>query len=446
MTATASYWTTNGGAGTPPDHPVESADGRRLETPTRLWMLLVTAVTAVLTVSLVTAFSLAGRESTATSTAQSTEALYVDAQDLAYNLADANATATTSLLVGRHAPGQFNERYDADLTEAEDLLASTSQHVAGDAYALGQLKLVGEQIPVYTGLIGQALADDRLGAAGASAADSSLDQASALLTGSLLFETNNVILEEQAATVQGTASADTFPWWVLLFGLLGFVAVRIAGRRVARISNRRLNPGLLGATIVVLGLIAWSLFAWGGAGIETNSSNYDFTGVSETQSQLSQLSATETYMALQLIDHGSDKGADEKGAKAALAGADPDLSEVTSSSATAVADAQGAFSTYSDCVLTAVNLAAGGQYQQATTTAVGSGANGGESGCEAEAETVRGDVAGIFDQSQAHFTADMSSLAGQYAGSGALPVPIALGVLGAAAAAYGVNRRLAEYR
>jgi hypothetical protein len=40
----------------------------------------------------------------------------------------------------------------------------------------------------------------------------------------------------------------------------------------------------------------------------------------------------------------------------------------------------------------------------------------------------------------------MSGLSGDYAGSGALPLGIAAGLLGAAVAAYGINRRLAEFR
>jgi hypothetical protein len=40
----------------------------------------------------------------------------------------------------------------------------------------------------------------------------------------------------------------------------------------------------------------------------------------------------------------------------------------------------------------------------------------------------------------------MNSLGGLYANSGALPLSVVIGVLGALAAAYGVNRRLAEYR
>jgi hypothetical protein len=40
----------------------------------------------------------------------------------------------------------------------------------------------------------------------------------------------------------------------------------------------------------------------------------------------------------------------------------------------------------------------------------------------------------------------MSQAQSAYAGAGALAVPLVLGLLGAFAAAWGINRRLAEYR
>jgi hypothetical protein len=442
-TVAATIWFTTDGE--PSDQPVVGALDGRFETPTRLWLLLVTAVTAVLTVGLVTGFSLAGRESTVT-TAQSTEALYVEVQDLAYSLADANATAATALLVGPVMPSQFSSRYNSDVTKAEDLLASTSQHVAADPYALGELKQVAEQIPVYTGLIGQALADNRLGPSGATAADSSLNQASNLMTGSLLTETTDVSMQEQASTMQGFGWASSFPLWALLFALVGFVVLRGVGRRVARLSRRRVNPGLFGTTLAVLGLVGWSLFAFGGAGIESSSSSNDFTGISEAQSEVSQLSLAEAYVALQQLDRGTDGGTYAKQAKGALTGADPILTEVSSSSADAVSAASQTFTTLSDCALNAIDLASRGLYQQATTATVGSGAKVGEGGCEPDASALHAELTEIYAQSQTHFDADTTSFAGQYAGSGALPVALGIAVLGVAAAVYGINRRLAEYR
>ena len=416
-----------------------SGKGGRLDTPTRLWLLLAAAVAAVLTVGLVTGFSLAGRESTASRTAQSTEALYAEVQDLSYDLADANATAATALLSGPETSSAVSTRYNTDIAGAEDLLSAASQRVAGDAYASGELGLVAEQVPEYTGLIGQALAENRLSYPVAGAY---LRQASLLLTGSMLAETGDVVQEQQNATTGGIGAASSFPLWVIVFGLLGFIGLRLVGSRVSGISQRRVNLGVLGATIAVIGLAGWSLFAFGGTGIAATSADTDFSGITQAQRQISQLSLAETYTALQQIDRGEDQGADATSAKAALGLANPiGAGEAQSVSSGALAAAQSAYNTFDTCMVKAIGLASGGDYATSVTTTVGTG------GCDsADATALHGDLREIFGQSQTQFQQEMSSLGGLYAGSGALPVGVAIGVLGALIAAYGVNRRLAEYR
>ena len=410
----------------------------RLDTPTRLWLLLATAVAAVLTVGLITGFSLAGRESTAARTAQSTEALYTEVQNLSYDLADANATAATALLSGPEPTAAVSARYAADITGAEDLLAAASQRVAGDAYDSAELKFVAEQIPQYTGYIGQALAENRLGYPVAGAY---LRQASQLLTGSLLVETGDVVKAQQRATTSGVGSASSFPLWIILFGLLGFVVLRVVARRVSRISRRRMNPGLFGAAIVVVGLLGWSLFAFGGTGIAAGSANTDFTGITQAQNEISDISLAETYTALQQIDRGEDQGADATAADKALNAGAPQGGEGQSSDGAALIAAQATYTAFDTCMEKAIKLASAGEYQSAVDATVGTG------GCDAgDATALHADLLDVFDQSQTHFEQEMSSLGGLYAGSGALPVGIAIGVLGALAAAYGVNRRLAEYR
>jgi hypothetical protein len=436
VAVTTAQWVPEGN--TPAQRSTRGAGSGRLDTPTRLWLLLATAVAAVLTVGLVTGFSLAGRESTASRTAQSTEALYAEVQNLSYSLADANATAATALLSGPETSSEVSSRYNADITEAEDLLAAASQRVAGNVYASGELKLVAEQIPEYTGLIGQALAENRLGYPVAGAY---LRQASLLLTGSLLAETGDVVKQQQGSTTGGIGSASSFPLWIIVFGLLGFLALRIVARRLTRITRRRINLGLLGATIAVIGLLGWSLFAFGGAGITASSANTDFSGISQAQTEISEISLAETYTALQQIDRGEDQGADATAAKQALTAASPVSGEAASSGADTLAAAEKSYGAFDACMAKAISLGSDGEYQSAVDATVGNG------GCDAgDATALHGDLLNIFDQSRTHFEQEMSSLGGLYASSGALPVGVAIGVLGAWAAAYGVNRRLAEYR
>ncbi|HWG27723.1 hypothetical protein [Actinospica sp.] len=410
----------------------------RLETPSRLWLLLVAAVAAVLTVGLVAGFSLAGRESSASRTAHETELLYTEVQNLSYSLADANATAATALLIGPETPGQFTSRYNDDITQAEDLLAAASQRVTGDAYASEQLRSVAEQLPAYAGMIGQALAENRLGYPVAGAY---LRQASELLTGSMLVETRHVVTEQQGATSGGLGSSTAFPWWEFVLGVLAIAALWAVSRRIAGISRRRLNLGLLGAALSVVVLLVWSLYAAGAVGLEGNSARTDYMGLAAAQTQTSELSLAETYVALQQIDRGEDQGADASAAASALAAASPenrgDARQV---------DVANAYGTLNTCAQNVIKLANAGNYQQAITQTVGSGANVGGGGCEPAVGALRADLLKVAAIDQAQFDQDMSNVASEYAGGAAFPLALGIGILGAAAAAYGVNRRLAEFR
>ncbi|HET9172757.1 MAG TPA: hypothetical protein VFN97_25245 [Actinospica sp.] len=409
----------------------------RLDTPTRLWLLLAAAVAAVLTVGLVAGFSLAGRETSAAHTAGGTEVLYREVQNLSYSLADADATAATALLIGPETPTEFSTRYDTDITQAEDQLAAASQRVTGDAYASAQLRSVAEQLPQYTGMIGQAMAENRLGYPVAGAF---LRQASELLTGSMLVETWRVVDEQQSATSAGLGSSTSFPWWEFGLAALGIVTLWTVSRRVAAVSRRRLNPGLLGALLAVAALLVWSLFAFGAVGLQGSNARTDYIGLAGAQTEISELSLTETFVALQQIDRGEDQGADAKAATTALAATTP---------ADSGASTHAAYLAVQNCVNGAngvIGLADGGQYRAAVNATVGSGAQVGTGGCEPKFSTLRGDLQKIAASAQSKFDQDMDGVRSQYADSVALPLALAIGILGAAAAAYGVNRRLAEFR
>ena len=430
--------------GAPPGRP-----GGRLETPVRLWLMLVASVAVILVAGCTAGIGLADRESTASHTAHSTEVLYTDVQNLAYSLADANATAATSLLVGAETPSGFSARFDGDVEQAELLLSEASQQVAGDAYASAQLTGLGEQIPVFAGLVGQAQADNRLGFPVAGAY---LRQASDLLTGPMLTETHNVLGEQQKATNAGVGSASAFDPLLLGVALLALVVLWQVGRRLARLTHRRFNTGLVGGLCVVLALFGWSLVAFAGASSDGSAATADFADLVHTQSEISELSLAQSWVALQQIDRGEDQGADAQHtdaayAKAALQDADPGKDTGAAPDSAARTTAEAAFGRLDTCAQKAIQLASDGQYVAAVAATVGApGPNVGQGGCEPLAEKLHADQLNVFDAEQARFDQDAAALSSDYAGSGALPLGLAFGVLGAGAAAYGINRRLAEFR
>lgn len=413
----------------------------RMGSPARLWIMLLAGVLALLLAGSVAAVGLSGRESTARHTAQDTEALYTDVQDLSYDLADANATAATALLIGPVTPKAFTDRFNADVAAAEQRLSEASQRVTGDAKASAELKALAQQVPQFTQEVGEALADNRFGYPVAGAY---LRQASTLLTGTMVPEVQAVIGLEQTATENGMSSASSPDWLTIAVCVLAFLALVVVGRMLARASKRRVNPGVLGAMLAVLVLLGWTAVAAIASSGAVDSARTDFAQVAAAKGGNSQLALAESWVALQQIDRGEDNNLDQQNAGTAL-------KALTKVGNTAFDDPRpltvsGDVKTLVSCANNAIGQAVEGQYEQAIASTVGSGSDIGKGGCEADATDVFNGLKTVSTDGQTRYDADMSSAQSSYAGGGALAVPLVLGLLGAVAAAWGINRRLAEYR
>lgn len=413
----------------------------RLESPARLWVLLLAAVLAVLLAGSVGAAGLSARESTAEHTAQATEALYSEVQDLSYSLADANATAATALLIGPVTPDAFTSRFGSDVTQVEDLLSAASQQVTGDQAASKELRLLAEQVPQYAQWIGQALANNRFGYPVAGAY---LRQASTMLTMEMLPEVSAVMTEQQTATQDGMSSASGTDWVMVAVCVLALIVLMVVGSSIARRTKRRVNPGVLVAKLAVLVLFGWTCAAALGSSGAVGDARADFGYVMDAQSGGSQLALSEAYVALQQIDRGEDNKSDETSAQKAL-GKLSDLGAVEYPDAGKIFVARDVGKMIA-CDRTAIAQAAAGHYQDAIKLTVGGGDAVGQGGCEPSAVTVRQDLVNLTKQAQQRYDADMARVRSSYAGAGALVLPLVLGLLGALAAAWGINRRLAEYR
>lgn len=422
----------------------------RMDSPTRLWVMLLAAVIGVLLAGSVAAAGLSGRQSAAAHTDQATEALYSEVQDLSYNLADANATAATALLIGPVTPKSFTDRFNSDITQAEDLLSAASQRVTGDATASKELKDLAEQLPQYTQAIGQALANNRFGYPVAGAY---LRDASQLLTVQMLPEVTAVINEQYADTTGGMSSASGVDWPALAVCVLVLALLIVVGTRISRATKRRANIGVLVAKVAVLALLAWTVAAAFGSTAAVHDARADFGLVAQAQSGSSQLALSETNVALQQIDRGEDKGQpggdDKDHAQQALTG----LNKVAGVSFPVITGKDKAANAYAadignliTCANGSIKLADDGEYQAAIEATVGTGPDAGGGGCEPKAQRVRDDLVALTGQAQQRYDADMSRVQSAYAGGASLLLPLAFGLIGAVAAAWGIDRRLAEFR
>ena len=90
-------------------------------------------------------------------------ALTTGAADLYQSLADADAMATTGYVSGGLEPAAVRARYDDDIQRAGRLLTSAAGLLPPGDPAIAAVSTVGEQLPVYTGLVENARALNRLG-------------------------------------------------------------------------------------------------------------------------------------------------------------------------------------------------------------------------------------------------------------------------------------------
>lgn len=235
-----------------------------------------------------------------------TEPVLLQAVNLYGALADANATATTTFLTGGLEPRALRARYLHDLLRASDSLAALTREVGGSPGARGPLVTVTDQLPVYSGLIETARANNRQGFPVGAAY---LRQAAGLLTTTILpaaelvYATEAKRLGDDYAT--GTANR---PLVVLTAVIVVALALLVLTQvYLARISRRILNIPMLLATAVLCGVAIWAvvgLLAEQGAVSKARSRGSDSVEVLSAARVL--LSRAQTDESLTLVGRGSD--------------------------------------------------------------------------------------------------------------------------------------------
>lgn len=404
-----------------------------MASPSRLWLAMLAAVVALLAVGAVCATTLAGRQASETRAVNSDEHLMVNVDELYHTLADADATAATALLVSPVPPARLTNQYSSDIVQAEKALAQASRDLAGDDTASAQLEEVAGQLPIYTGLIATAQANNRLGYPVGAAY---LREASTLLRKQILPEVKNVADEESDAQYSAQASVGGFPLWLVLVALLALSTIVLTGRALSRTTRRRLNPGLAIGSLLAFAIVLWSLAATSSATGSSNRAQTDFTALSTTLDTRDNLALAESFQSLTLIDRGEDNGADTKQESAALAAVQGGVA--VDDQATKLV---GAVNAQAAAIQKAVQA---GNYSQAIGLAVGTGDQQSANTMSTKIAALDAALVADFNRDQSEYAAD-SGAAGSALGGG-LWLGIIGGLAAAAAAAYGINRRLAEYR
>lgn len=196
----------------------------------------------------------AAREATATS-----EPLSLAAQQMYQSLADADVTASTGYLYGRTPPFAYRQRYQRDIAAASaDLKAVTA---AGGGSAIGaSLSTLAADLPVYTGYVEDGQTYNSLGY---PAGGSFLEVASEEMHLTLLPAARDVYAYENARLTAASAQATGLPLAVVTLagGLaVGFALYR-SQRWLSRRTHRTLNVGLLLASAAGAVALIWMAVA-----------------------------------------------------------------------------------------------------------------------------------------------------------------------------------------
>jgi hypothetical protein len=243
-------------------------------TPARLRLLLAVLILLSLAWGVLAALTADQHASAAADVVAVSEPLSLNAEQIYTSLSDAGATAASAFLAGGLEPTAARQRYQADITEAAIRIEAASalvgssaartqlpgqlakQTSAADAAIGDDLAILSGQLPAYTAEVGTARANNRLGLPLGAAY---LREASALLRGTLLPAASDIYTRESAQLTSASAQATGLPLIVIAVVAelsLGYVLYR-SSRWLSRHTHRVVNYGLLLATLVGLVSLVW---------------------------------------------------------------------------------------------------------------------------------------------------------------------------------------------
>jgi hypothetical protein len=418
-------------------------------TPGRLWLVLIGLVLLSLAWGALAAFTATRYASAASSVVATREPLSLDAQRIYAKLSDANDAATTAFLTGGIEPAAARQRYRSDISTASSAIENaTAQVGAGPGNAARDLATLAADLPAYTQEVGNADADNRLALPLGAAY---LREASGLMRNTLLPAAKDLYAAQNASLSDASAQATGLPLFcvTVVIGLaVGYLVYR-ASRWLHGRTNRVLNVGLVGAGVLVVISLVWLAAAYVGARGDLLDAQARGSATVEAAAQVG-IVAQEAHAdeSLTLIDNTGDDSyqTDYKKQASALGPGPGTLLAAASTAASgtpaapavaaAVSDARAWFAAHKKVRA----LDGNGNHLKAVMSVLGT--RPGDAG--ASFSRLSADLDSAMASDQAVFDSTARSAASAYTGLEA--VVIAAALLMAAACAWGLSRRIAEYR
>ncbi|HEX3650822.1 MAG TPA: hypothetical protein VHV49_20550 [Pseudonocardiaceae bacterium] len=419
-------------------------------TPGRLGLAMVGLVVLSLLTGVIGLLAVQGKASTLDDLATRREPFSAAAQQMYRSLSDADATAASAFLSSAVTPPALRERYQTDIQQAGAALAVAATDVEGVAEAARPLAQLSTGIPVYTGLVERASANNTQGFPIGSAY---LREADHLMQATLLPAAQALYAVDTQRVAQAQDDATSFPWTAVVLVIVLLVALVVTQRFVRKRTNRVINVGLLVATIAVAVAVVWSAT---GLILETVHVSHARSAGSAPADTLAQartkaLQARTDEMLTLVARGGQDYNQPFLTLTGAIGGKDGSgglLGQVRGGSSDSVLNSQVDQASAAAKSWFALHNQAraanqSGDYQTAVNITLGTG-GAGKPDEAARFDKVDSTLAKAINQARTVF-ADQTDTAGAWLT--ALPVGVlVLLVLAAAGAAIGLWQRLREYR
>jgi hypothetical protein len=416
-------------------------------TPAKLRLLLIGLAGLSLCWGAAAAWTVAVHASAAANVVTVSEPLSLDAQQIYRSFSDADATEAAAFLSGGLEPLALRRRYEADIAQAarhlEAAIAAAGQSAAGS-----RLATLSAGLPVYTGLVETARADNRLGLPLGAAY---LREASGLMRATLLPEARDLYAQENAQLAAADGRATGLPYLALTVAVI-VAALLFAGQRWLSLRTHRIvNPGLLLASIIGLASLIWLVSALTVARTQLLAAR-DRGSAPVGALARADIAALQAHAdeSLTLIDRsGTDTDTFQADYRSLQGQLGPRPGTLLTDAAAAAAGSRGArqaTAAVSDATSWFTvhqrvrSLDDTGSYTAAVRLAIGSGT--GDSG--GMFSRLDNELTSAIHSDQASFRS--AAQAGQSALAGLEAGVIVLALVMAAGCAWGISRRLAEYR
>ncbi|MGW5050988.1 hypothetical protein [Actinokineospora sp. NPDC004072] len=241
-----------------PPARARAALGRTTTTPGRLSVAAAALVVLTTVAGVFAALTLQDKKDTLDDLVAHREPLTAAAQLIFRSLSDADATAASAFLSGGAEPDDLRARYEFDIAQAGAALGKASSDVGADSMAAQQVDILSRQLPVYTGLVETARANNRQGFPAGAAY---LREASGLMRSQILPAAEKLYEINYQRLTTAQEDARSFPWVTAALTLVLIAALVVTQLWLTRKTNRLINVGLAAATAAVALALIWGTVA-----------------------------------------------------------------------------------------------------------------------------------------------------------------------------------------